>query len=46
MRVYGSLWLLIGPYASSWFLMGLMGPYKSLCVLVDSNGSLWVLMSP
>ena len=23
-----------------------MGPYRSLCVLVDSNGSSWVLISP
>ena len=23
-----------------------MGPYRSLCVLVDSNWSSWVLISP
>ena len=23
-----------------------MGPYKSLCVLIDSNGFLWVLIVP
>ena len=23
-----------------------MGPYKSSCVVMDSNGSLWVLMRP
>ena len=27
-------------YASLWFLID---PYKFLCVLMDSNGSLWVL---
>ena len=26
--------------------MGLMGPYKCSCVLIDSNGSLWVVINP
>ena len=26
--------------------MGPYGPYKSLCVLMDSNGTLWILLRP
>ena len=29
-------------YSPLWILMG---PYKSLCVLMDSNGTVWVLVS-
>ena len=31
------------PYGSLWVLIG---PYRSLCVLMDFNGSLWVLIVP
>ena len=31
------------PYASLWVLMG---PYKTLCFLMDSKGPLWVLIGP
>ena len=34
----------MGPYASISILMVLMGPYRSFFVLVDSNGSLCVLI--
>ena len=43
MRLYVSLRVLIGLYE---FLLVFMGPYRSLCVLKDSNGFLWVLISP
>ena len=33
MRLYGYLWVLIGPHAS---IRVLMGPYKSLCILMGS----------
>ena len=35
----GSLWVLIGPYASLWVSEGFIAPYRSLCVLIDSYGS-------
>ena len=47
----GSLWFLIGPYASLQVLMDSyrslsvhMDSYRSLCVHMDSNVSLWILM--
>ena len=36
-------WVLIGFYASLWFLMG---PYRLLCVLKDTIVSLWILIGP
>ena len=47
MHLYTCLWVFIGHYASLRVLMCLyrsvcvlMGPYKSLCVFIDSNVSL------
>ena len=42
----GSFWsfqVLIRHYG---FKLVFMSPYKSLCILMDSNQTLWVLMSP
>ena len=39
----GSVEVLIDPSASLWILMG---PYKPLCVPINSNGSLWVPINP
>ena len=30
-------------YGSLWFLTV---PYRSLCILIDSNGSVWIFRSP
>ena len=35
--------VIIGPYAFLWVLMG---RFRSLCVLLHSNGSFWVSMGP
>ena len=43
MRLYGSLWNLIGPYASLWVPMGI---FRSLCDVMDCNGSFWVFLGP
>ena len=40
MGLYKSICLFVGP--DGFF----MGPYRSLCVVMDSNGSLWVLINP
>ena len=37
--------VLIAPYLCLWILMVLRGPYGSLCVHMDSNGTLSVLIS-
>ena len=40
MCFYASLWILMGPDESVWVLICVLnGPYVSLCVLIDSNGS-------
>ena len=55
MRLYGFLLVLIRPYvslcvplnlySSLWIVMCSPGLYKSLCVLVDSNRTLFVLIN-
>ena len=37
------LWFLIGAFTFLWVLMG---PYILFCLLLDSNGSLWVFIRP
>ena len=39
MRSYLSIWVLVGVDVSLWILIGLMGFFRSLFVLMDSNGS-------
>ena len=50
MHPYGSLWVLIGLYASLWFsnrsLLVFMRPFVYFCVLIDLYALLWVLVGP
>ena len=43
MCLYGSLYVLIGPYAFIWVLMG---PYASICLIMRANGFLKTFMPP
>ena len=38
------LWVLISRHASLWILIGVCRFFRSLCVLMDSDGSLYVRM--
>ena len=48
--LYASLLIPIGSYGYFLslyaFLLVLMSPFKALCVLMDSDGSFWVLICP
>ena len=46
MHFYGTLWVLINPYASLRILMVLMHLHWSSLVLISPDASLWVLVGP
>ena len=47
MSLYAFLGVYVGPCESLWVLLFvIMGAYRTVCVLKDSNVSLWILIAP